>query len=303
MKKTRFWLFMMAIISSVAAMAQDKIKVEKFEQDLFIADAAATPKKDINGRDCAVIRITTNDPSLKVEPNMLVDEERNGNEILLWVTEDCKYLDITADNAMALTYEIKGKLKGKVTYDMAIVVVRGVSYPFFFNAGFNVMSIMGPSLSFGYHFGNFNVEAGVVLGLNKSDDLFFYEDNNTTLRSAHNYKAIRMQLRGGYDVTIPNADFLTIEPQVGLAYNLINGSKLDVSPKDNSYMKSVSSVSALLAVRAKFAINNHWRLQITPEYDFGISKDDDLKSLSDFDKTIKSWTDGFNLNLGIMLYF
>lgn len=301
MKMTKLWLLVMAIMASAAAMAQGKIKVVKMEENIQ-GIGGTDPKKDDFGNDCAVIRILYDDPTLKVEPNIgYVDKEEYNGEIVMWVLPEKMTLDISAENAEPYQYKFQQRLKGRMTYEMVISVVRGVSYPFFFNAGFNVMSIMGPSLSFGYHFGNYNVEAGVVLGLNKSDELYFYEGD--ILRSAHNYKAIRMQVRGGYDVTIPNAEFLTIEPQVGLAYNYIGGSKLEVSPKDNSYMKSVSSVSALIAVRAKFAINDHWRLQITPEYDFGISKDDALKSLNDFDKTIKSWTDGFNLNLGIMLYF
>ena len=44
-------------------------------------------------------------------------------------------------------------------------------------------------------------------------------------------------------------------------------------------------------------------LQLTPEYDFGLSKEDLCKLIGDNDKTFKSWTEGFNLNVGVMISF
>ncbi|MBP5778127.1 MAG: hypothetical protein J6W56_11345, partial [Prevotella sp.] len=67
--------------------------------------------------------------------------------------------------------------------------------------------------------------------------------------------------------------------------------------------KSASSVSALVAVRLVVTLGEKFRLQVTPEYDFGLSKDNVCKLVSDNDSKFKSWTDGFNLNIGLMIYF
>jgi len=196
------------------------------------------------------------------------------------------------------------EIEGKTTYE-AVVELAGVGIEkervVYVGAGFNALSIMGPSLAVGVSLNRHNIELGGVVGLNKSDDIFAYSSDGT-LRSGHNYKAIRAQLRYGYE--LPLTDFFKLVPQVGVAGNFISGSKVkDVNGSDADYLKSASSVSALAALRLVAELNSHLHVQITPEYNFGLAKNDNCKTLSEYDSKIKSWTDGFNLNLGIMIYF
>jgi hypothetical protein len=66
---------------------------------------------------------------------------------------------------------------------------------------------------------------------------------------------------------------------------------------------SANSVSAIVAVRLVTSFNDRFKLHITPEYNIGLYKDDNCKMLSDFDSKFKSWTEGFNLNIGLMYFF
>ncbi len=307
MKAIRLYLAMTLMLTATALWAQDEaadIKVTKFGQNIMDSQQRVA---DRDGNWCAVLKIATNDRRVEVKPNMGVAKEMKTNGmVILWVPASTKYLDINCSNLLPLEFKIPIRLESDRTYEMEVMVNKDnidEAFPFFLNGGFNVMSIMGPSLSFGYHFGNFNLEAGAVIGLNSSDNIYYYNSDGS-LRSAFSYKAVRAQLRAGYDYRLPSARFLTLEPQIGIAFNFISGSAVSgVAGSDKDYMKSVSSMSGLLALRVKFAINSHWSLQITPEYDFGLGKSDDLKVVNDADSKIKAWTDGFNLNLGVMLYF
>ena len=54
---------------------------------------------------------------------------------------------------------------------------------------------------------------------------------------------------------------------------------------------------------ASYPIGKMIRLQITPEYDFGLKKDKSFDVLGAADTKIKSWTDGLNINAGLTFHF
>lgn len=306
-KNIRFLAMALVVLFSSIALGQENgdMKITKFQHNPKDMTAAVDQVIDSNGKFCAVIRVASNDSTLQVEPNTGYEKiKKDKGEIILWVQNDTKYLDVHGANLLPLSYTISIPLQEKMTYEIEIKVKRKVSYPFFVNAGFNIMSIMGPSLSFGYRIGNLNFEAGAIVGIKKSDNLYYYNNSDGSLKSAFNYKALRVHTRVGYDVHLTYIGFITIEPQVGIAYNHIGGSSLSgLSPSDRDYMKNMSSLSGLIAFRAKFAINDHWHVQLTPEYIFGLAKNNELKMLNKANSKVKSWTDGVNFNLGLMVYF
>ena len=60
------------------------------------------------------------------------------------------------------------------------------------------------------------VELGAVYGLNKTDDLYFF-DAAGNMKCGGSFNAVSMKLKYGYE--IPVGGFLAIVPQVGIAYN------------------------------------------------------------------------------------
>lgn len=294
------------ILMSITPLRAQDIQVTTFERNVTSLIASMDPVYDISGEACAVIRFFVREDGFEIEPNLgvLKREDRTG-EIRMWVPMGTKRLTIRHAGSMPLTgYEIPVVLEPKVTYDATVEIVEkphvfSSDVHFFVGAGYNVMSISGPSLAIGLDISHHIIEVDGVLGLNKTDDWYFYSSGGNVI-AAYNYKAFRLGARYGYDFKA--SDAFSIIPQIGAAYNSMTGEAVGTIVQNGTY-KSASSVSALVAVRLAVALGEKFRLQVTPEYDFGLSKDNVCKLVSDNDSKFKSWTDGFNLNIGLMIYF
>lgn len=289
---------MLAIMSHLSA--QD-IQITKFERNYTSLIASVKPVYDNAGDACAVIRFFVRDKDFIIEPNLGVLKKENlPGEIRLYVPKSTKRLNVRYKNLMPLIgYVIPERVESKVTYDVKVEVIEGgkKEHNVFVGAGYNITSISGPSLAIGFDIKHHIIELGAVIGLNKTDDIYFY-DSSSNVTAAYNYKAIRTQLRYGYDIEV--ADFFSIMPQVGVSYNYFSGTEV---VKGKSDYGSASSMSGMIGARLVASLSDNFKLHITPEYDFGIYKDDNCKKLSDFDNSFKSWTDGFNLNIGLMFFF
>ena len=296
-------ILLMLLMAALSVEAQD-IQVVKFERNYTSLIASMNPVYDNTGEACALLRIFVRDHNYTIEPNLgVLKRETLPGEIRVWVPNGTKRLTIRRKNCLPLSgYEIPVRIEPKVTYDVELSVeekMKGVNkgHNVYGGLGFNVVSIMGPSVALGFNVMRHNIELGAVFGLNKTDDIYFY-DASSSVTAAYNYQAIRVQLRYGYDIEV--TDFFSIMPEAGVAYNLYNGKEV---VKGKSDYGSANSMSALVGVRLVASFNEHFKMHLTPEYDFGIYKDDNCKKLSDFDSTFKSWTDGFNLNIGLMYIF
>lgn len=298
MKKIMIVLLLM--VTANGLKAQD-IEVSKFERNYTSLIASMNPVYDNTGEACAVIRFFVRDGRFIIEPNMgMMKLETLPGEIRIWVPKGTKRLTIRREGLLPLSgYEIPVSIESKVTYEAEISVNEGANkhHNVYAGVGYNVVSISGPSVALGFDISHHNIELGAVLGLNKTDEMYFY-DSDGDLTGAFEYKAIRLQLRYGYDFGI--TDFFSIMPQVGAAYNIYTSNEV---VKGNSKFDSANSFSGIVAVRLVTSFNNRFKLHITPEYNFSLSKNDNCKILSDFDSKFKSWTEGFNMNIGLIYFF
>ena len=291
---------LLLIVAANGVKAQD-IEIKNFERNVTSLIASMNPVYDNAGEACAVIRFFVRDANVIIEPNMgMMKLETKPGEIRMWVPKGTKRLTIRKEGLMPLTgYVIPVAIESKVTYDAEISINDGANkhHNVYAGVGYNVVSISGPSVALGFDISHHNIELGAVLGLNKTDEMYFY-DSDGNLTGAFEYKAIRVQLRYGYDFGI--TDFFSIMPQVGAAYNIYTSNEV---VKGNSKFDSANSLSGIVAVRLVTSFNNRFKLHITPEYDFSLNKNDNCKILSDFDSKFKSWTEGFNLNIGLIYFF
>jgi len=304
---TRFKSFVLVILLfvSVGATAQD-ISITSFYRTTSV-EASMSPEY-YSGKPCGLVRFhTRNAKTLKVESNLgVIKTIREENMVKVYLPQGRQKITLSCGRWIPLTnYQLPEEIEGKTTYDAVVemteLALAEEERTVYAGLGFNVVSIMGPSVVVGVSLNHHNVELGGVLGLNKSDELFFYSSDGTLL-SGFNYKAFRAYARYGYEV--PLTSFLNMVPQAGVAVNFINGSKVnDIAVSNANYMKSASSVSALVALRFVAELNSHFKIQLTPEYDFGIAKNNNCKRLNEASSTIKQWTDGLNLNVGVMAYF
>lgn len=304
MKKLMTLLLM--IVAAEQLRAQD-IQISRFERNYTSLIASVNPVYDNTGEACAVLRFYVREKDFIIEPNLgMMKQEVLPGEIRIWVPKGTKRLTVRKQDWMPLTgYEIPVVIEPKVTYDVELSITEEAlkrnkankGHNVYVGAGYNIISISGPSVALGFDFNHHNIELGAVFGVNKTDDLYFY-DSSTNVNAAYNYKAIRIQLRYGYDFKV--TDFFSVMPQVGGAYNLYSGNEVLNS---SSNYDSANSMSIIGAVRLLTSFNDRFKLQITPEYDFGVYKDKNCKMIYDFDKDFKSWTSGFNLNIGLIYFF
>ena len=88
----------------------------------------------------------------------------------------------------------------------------------------------------------------------------------------------------------------------GVSYLAYLGSEASSSTKGTSY-KNANALSAGGGVRFSLAFGKQFRLCITPEYQSAVYKDKNCKLFTSYDDTMKSWHTGFNLSVGVMVYF
>ena len=271
---------------AIQAEAQKKIQVTKFERNVTSLIGSMNQVEDNTGEACAVLRVRMPDNIFEIEPNLgIVKKETKTGELLLWIPVGTKRLTVRHYGVMPLAgYEIPVRLEPKVTYDAEVEIVeymngnKGRSYEerdyhVYLGAGYNVMAISGPSAMIGLEYKHHVIEAGAIYGLNKTDDMYFYNSDGN-LKAAYNYQAFRVSLRYGYEIVLDKS--FAVIPQIGAAYNIMSGTAIQSGTSNSSY-KSTSSISGLAAVRLTAKLTKQIGLYVTPEYDLGLYKEDICK--------------------------
>lgn len=306
MNMKRIIMFGLFILGFALQMKAQDIWVTQFERNYTSLIASVDAVYDNSGEACAVIRFFVRDENYEIEPNLgVLKRETRTGEIRLWVPTATKRITVRHQGAIPLnSYEIPVTLEPKATYDVVLEYrepkkeSKSSNNHFFVGAGYNVMSISGPAIAIGGNLDHHVIEADAVYGLSKSDEWYFYGSNGNVL-AANSYQALRISVRYGYELMV--SDYIGFIPMLGGGFNIFSGKAANGIDQNNSY-KNANSISLSGAVGIEFALNEHIRLQLTPEYDFGISKSNLCKMISENDSKFKSWTDGFNLSLTLMVY-
>ena len=301
-------------IAALSIDAQD-IAILKFEENPTNLIARTKPKMDKSGKECAVIRFAVQDDDFKIEGNLgVVATVRQTSMMIVYVPEGTKKLTIRHKGLLPLLdYEIPVKIEKKVTYDATLVITysgldamqarkrANKEHNLYIGAGFNIVSITGPSFAIGFELNHHNLELGFVLGTKKSQDFIFYNTDHTIIESAYRYQPMRAQIRYGY--SLPLTDFLSVTPQIGGCFNFFRGKLLDIPVLHYEHMERGLSGSGIAALRVGFSFTNWLKLHITPEYNFILAKNAEVEFLNNENAKFKHWTEGFNLNMGLMVFF
>lgn len=305
--KKRELLFLMAIVlvMPLKSIAQTKsVQITKFGMSNSLI-ASMDQVLDNNGEACAVIRFWYSGSDYIIQPNLgVLKMETEPGETRLWVPRGTTRITVRHNEDKPLRgYSIPVRIESKTDYDAEISLkndkVVDSDNQVYFGAGYNIMSLSGPSLTVGANLHHHQIELGAVYGLNKSDDLFFY-DANDNLKAGYNYQAIRASLTYGYE--IPVSDFFFITPMAGVSYLAYLGNEASSSTRSTDY-KNANSLSALGGLRLAIGFGQHIRLCVTPEYHAAVYKDQNCKLFSSYDDNMKNWNTGFNLNVGLMVVF
>ena len=309
MIRKQFLLFCLLLLTT--DMSAQDMTVTKFEHDQYDPTATSTKYmvKDGNDSICALILVKVPLKKVKFDGNVIkASPERKNGAYWVYVSPGTRFLEIIPsedEKLNSLDYKFDG-VKGGATYQLVIKLPSDEppKSSFTVSAGFNVTPFLGPAVTLGFMFHNFTVEVGGAYGLNKSSDVYIYNKAGV-LVDGYNYNALRGMLRVGYDFW--PAPVFAVTPQVGAAINAIQGTRLnDIGSPAEKVLDGATAMSGTFGARLMFApagVTGPFRLFVTPEYDFALSKDKNFEALSAFDSKIKSWAEGFNVNLGVMFYF
>ena len=321
MKRTFTFIIMTLAFFMTASAVTKNIKVKEFkEASEFDLDSRKAQKKTVVAGDtlvCPLVKVRFNKPNAVFEGSIPKDiaPEFKINEYWVFMAPGASRLTIKHPDYRVLQVNfgkykkdntsIRGvwKLKENKVYILELEPEDDLTSSFTLSAGFNIMPFMGPTISAGFMFRNFNVEVGGVYGFGKSGDVYIY-DKASSLVDGYNYSALRGFLHVGYDFWA--APVFAITPQIGAAFNSISGSRLSDITSSDKVLDGATAISGTFGARLMFApsgAGGPLRIFVTPEYDFALSKDKNFEALSAFDSKIKSWAEGFNVNLGLMFYF
>lgn len=306
MKKVNILLLLAAMLFIPKQLkAQDEIRIAKFEENPLKLEARTNPVFDNNGEAYAIICFEVRDNNVDIDANLGYKKREDLVSIIkLWVPKGTKRLTIRRENLRPYIYNIPVEIESKKTYDAVLewdeyVHIANKNHYVYMSAGYNIMSLMGPSVAIGANIHHHNIEINGVYGLNKTDDLYFY-DTEGYANSGFNYSAIRVGLSYGYELEL--SDFFSIMPQLGGVYQMYNGKDV-VGNYRNSDYKTANAFSVFGALRFTVSFSNSFKLFAAPEYDMAVYKDDKCKLLSDYDDKFKKWNTGFNLNVGLQIFF
>lgn len=162
----------------------------------------------------------------------------------------------------------------------------------YLQAAYQIGGLAAPAASLGAYIQNVNIEATAALGLSKSEDIYWSNgaDNTEDRPELNNYTPMAVGGRVGYGLVLGTRMRLT--PQLGATWLRVS------SDKANS-----ACLSASLGLRTECIVANHVGLSLCPEYSFAVGQSDNFKKLADLSGKIKGWASGFNLRLGVYVYF
>lgn len=298
----KIWVTMLLAFASASSMvikAQD-IRIKSFERNYTSLIAAMHQVKDNNGDACAVIRCVMRGDGYVIEPNLgvLKDSICNG-EIMMWIPKGTKRITIRRTGYKPLIgYEIPVAIDSKTDYNVDIETIQPRKHNVYIGAGYQFLPVAGPTAAVGANFNHHNVELGAMYVLKKSADYYFYNTNGD-VTAAFNYNALKAQARYGYEIAV--ADFFSIIPQAGVMFNMFLGN--ETTSVKNTMYKTSYSLSAIGALRLILSFSEIFKLHITPEYDVAFYEEETTKFICTREPSFKDGQSGFNLNIGLLVFF
>lgn len=303
MKIFKYFVTSFLSLMWVSSFSQN-FTVTNFEESLL--DVISTNVKDKNGNDCAVIKFSTEDKGFSVDD--AINSFENLGDFYVYIPEGTEAITIRHRVHRTINYRIPIHIQSGCHYTATINIIDknliGKVDPdkyLYANLGMNIIPFMGPEFTIGYNFKSFCAELGFIYGFNQTGDIYYY-GSGAAIQSAFNYKAMRVVFRLGY--SIPLTRQVTLTPEVGIAYNNIYGKEIkDITASNSKYMNGFSTLSSTFGTKLLFSFNSHLGLCVTPEYDLGVSKEDNYEHVKNTDSKLKAWTDGFCLSVALIYKF
>lgn len=160
----------------------------------------------------------------------------------------------------------------------------------------------GTFMAFGATIGgyiyNVNVEASYLVGSGNSETIYWSGNNTRPIASQYTPSMI---VGGKVGYGIPIGSRFRLTPQIGL--NVLKLKEKMENGTTETPANGANVTSGLASIRFSAAIVNHFAISVSPEFSFKMMESDGYKTLSEISPTIKKWSNGFNVKLGLIAFF
>lgn len=198
------------------------------------------------------------------------------------------------------------------TKDMTIKLHRNYtrSNEFYMQLGANVGGMMSMNFGLGGFIHNVNIESNYIMGLTKSDKIYWSDKSGESVPFTATYKPSGGNVKVGYGIRLHSR--IRFTPQIGCQFISLKETTEesfvsdDYSEWSQYYLGAADgskAASLTLGLRCNIALAPWLGLSVSPEYLVGISKSNGFKALSDVSSKIKGYADGFNCNVSLNIFF
>ena len=179
-----------------------------------------------------------------------------------------------------------------VTFALRRLLVRPTQG--YLQAGFQAGSFMGFGVSAGCYLKNINAEASYLLGISKSETVYWAGDDSNGERqlSICEYKPTGYDFRLGYGII--SGTSLRFTPQAGVRI---------VTIKSDDGSSKANALSGCLGVKAEYALMPSVGLFLSPELAIALKQSCIFEQLATVSSKVKSWGSGFNVRAGVSISF
>lgn len=236
------------------------------------------------------------------------------------------YLSGSYDKAMRKgTYTFKvqrGRYEGEMKYmlknDDEKVFVRMKANlvrrnEFYMEGNLRTGGSMAVGGTMGFYAGNVNIEGSYLIGLKESAPVYWNYVNNDYGRNGIHpaslvYKPTFISGKAGYGISVGNR--IRFTPQVGAYVVLLKENPSEETADTDypfGYVDAIADgakvISGSVSLRSSVSLVPNLAISVTPEYNFPLFKSDGYKVLSGVSDDIKKFGEGFNLKVGLSLFF
>lgn len=296
---------------------QQSIEAQELKIDYFTSSfditASQFPRKDVNGVDCAMVKVLLASSNASFEGNVIGDVAYSKSEYKVYMSEGSKFLTIKLDGFLPLKvvfkdYEV-GPLQSKSTYILKLIIVRNDNDISEFkkkNIYIEPQIQLGGMTAFGASIGGYvnhlNVEVSYMMGLSESEEVFWNSTNNAEAGSSvsYTYKPSFFGGKVGYAFYLGRP--FRITPQVGVGAVSLSGTESQKS--DNQLdAKNGYALNASASVKIDYLILPWLGVGVSPEYSLTLSKSDLYERVADVSSKVDGFAKGFNVRIGVYVTF
>ncbi|MBO5703838.1 MAG: PEGA domain-containing protein [Bacteroidaceae bacterium] len=185
--------------------------------------------------------------------------------------------------------------------DIKLYPIMNDPYEFYIEGNYRLGNSTSVGGTMGFYWNNVNFDISYQGGTGNEEFLYWSEEGEKPYKFSYSISSI-FTTKIGYGIPIGRR--LRITPQLGIQHISITEKEL------NDDVNGLSSVvvdsncqSLIVSSRISIALSKHWGMSISPEYLVPIKQSKGFKHLSDASTKIKGWGEGFNVNLGLVLYY